>query len=164
MAATARTIASTSSRRAAGKSRPKSLAAKALALDPPTVPTTLPTIPASAPTTKCCCERPIAEPVSAPMTTRPANWGGTKRLGVFGSLSFTISPTANRLVIYGVNRYPRKASQVPSSGTCCLLAAQLAAARPTIERRPQTIPNTKAEIKTDISFSLYIGDLVNRRA
>src|SRR5581483_2348193 len=75
-------MAITSSRMAAGRSRPRAAAVRARAARPPSVPIAAPTMPATPPPIQLPRARPMAAPDSAPVTTRVANWMGTVRLGV----------------------------------------------------------------------------------
>jgi hypothetical protein len=95
--------ATASSSRAAGRSRPRVLDKRLLALAPPNVPATAPMIPATKPMIIPLSESPIARPHRVLVTILMMNWGGVSRLGVFGSLSLTNSPMAMRVKMYGVN-------------------------------------------------------------
>ncbi len=79
------------------------LPAQTARLLPPSVPATAPSAPPSKPIHKRPLDAPMAAPEREPVTTRKMNAGGILRLGVFGSLSLTISPSAATVKIHGVH-------------------------------------------------------------
>src|SRR5215475_13283802 len=122
-------MATASSIKAAGRSRPKADASRARNPRPPSVPMIAPIIPAMSPPIidpiEAPAEAPTAAPDSPPVTIRAPNWIGTVRLGVDGSWSVTSSTRAKIVRIQRAQTLLKKASQVPLRSSQPRYAAQL---------------------------------------
>src|SRR5262245_26905925 len=87
-------------------------------------------------------------PASPPITRRAMNDGGALRLGVFGGLSLTYSPSAARVKIATAGVEPINDKKEPCRFNIPRRAAQLIAAGAVMARSPATIPMSTARTNT----------------
>ena len=93
-----------------------------------------------------------------PRTIRAINPTGAVRLGVWGSLSATNSPSANRLNTIRAVGWPTNANLVPASFSQPRRAAQQTAAGGVIDRNPVAHPISRHNRNVYVIGSLYLNN------